>query len=206
VGAVLSGPEGTFTFPPRAAGIYFLEVASLGYGSTERQPIELIAGETLSLRIELLPDPILLDPIVASSARALYNRGTIAGALARRGILPAVGGRRVVIESDVEMWGAVDVSGILRWFPPPSGCRALTSVSRAGQVRTCGCIIVQWIGHPVQQLELADWYLSLSPRTLAAVEYYRNWIDAPADLKGFPMYVDDPYPCAVVALWPQVGE
>jgi hypothetical protein len=204
LGTVLSGQDGSFTFPTRTAGAYILEITRIGYVTVGPQPLEITAGETLNFRVELLQAPVLLDAITASGARQLYNEGSVIGALARREVLPEVGSRRVVVPTDVEMLNAMDVSDVLQWFPPPRGCRALTDLAQVGQARSCGCTIVHWNGHPVQHPETADYYLTLNPGVLQAVEYYRYWLDAPSDLKDYPLYIDFPDPCAVVALWPRV--
>ncbi len=60
---------GRFRFTAPGPGIYRLKVDRLGYTSGEEGPMALTAGDTLDVTVSLLPDPILLDTLLATVPR-----------------------------------------------------------------------------------------------------------------------------------------
>lgn len=204
-----SAQDGTFTLNARSGGSFQISAERIGYLPMIPQGVEIGMSELVLVRLELARVPVMLAPITVTGVRRdPRNDASLEGALARRELFPGIGTRRVVVRSDPEMRNAMVVADAVQWFPLRRGCRSATSVRQRSQAQTCGCTIVHWNGMVVNDSDIAAFYLeTLTTEAMEAVEYYRSWIDAPPELKDFPHYVPnhDPYPCAVIALWPRVS-
>jgi len=199
--------DGTFTLNARGGATFQVSAERLGYLPMSPQDIVIGGSELVLVRLELSRSPVELAPIMVTGVRRdPRNDASLEGALVRRDLFPSVGTRRVVVRTDPEMRNAMVVSEVLQWFPTARGCRSATSVRQRSRPQVCGCTIVHWNGTLVGIAQTAEFYVnSLTTEAMEAVEYYRSWLDAPPELKDFPYYVRDPYPCAVVALWPRVS-
>lgn len=201
-----SDQYGTFALIVPVAGTYRIVASRLGYQPLAPQEVAVQRADLLLVTLQMSRSPISLAPITVTGVmRDPRHDATIEGAITRRRLFPAIGSRRVVLPTDPEMANAMVVTQVLRWFPPPRGCGATTDLAQSAA--NCGCMIVHWNGYVVQDSSTATFYLEeAGANSIGAVEYYRYWIDAPMDLKGFPSYITEPDLCAVVALWPPVGQ
>lgn len=60
-----TGPDGAFTLRAPAAGRYVLRIERIGYATTETEPLELPAGQTVQRGVRAAPGRIVLQGIVA---------------------------------------------------------------------------------------------------------------------------------------------
>jgi len=186
VARLTTGEPGGFLLTARNPGPHRIRAIRLGYGPFESQPIPLERLELTELEIQLARSPIALEPLTITGVRRdPFHDATFEGAMNRYLQFPSVGPRRVVLQSDAPMAGATRIRDVLRWFPS----------SRR-------CLIVFWAGRVVLSQIGAEMWLDDHPGHVEAIEYYRNWFDAPLGLRDAPPYIRDPYGCSILALWP----
>lgn len=186
VARAVSSDSGSFHLLARKPGRYRIEARHPTYQLAVTDVLD-VGRETLVVELALSTGAIALDSLVVTARRRDIRRdATWDGFLARREIFPPAGGRRAVSREDPEMQSAMRVSDVLTWFiARPDRCR-----------------IVWWNGTPIHSPFMADELLDGSAAHFGGVEYYRSWSDAPMGLRDIPAYISDPWPCAVIVLWP----
>jgi len=184
-----SARDGGFRLAARNQGPHSLEVTRPGFEPVTGEVLQL-ALEVLEVEVRLSRAPIELAPIIVTGRRRdARHDASFEGALARHQIFPRVGTRRVVLREDTEFRSAMVVADVLRWFPARRGCTIVYSNGVLARSE-------EWV---------ADLLNRVSTETVEAVEFYRQWGDAPLELKDVPPYVSSPTECSVVALWPRVS-
>jgi len=119
VGATLVDSAGRYMVEFPSAGRHYLAAEAFGYQTAVSPPIDLPAGIHFELDIELLPDPIALDPFEVSVRNEELEqwvtlRGHEANPAARMGYR-SIQGRRIV-EARAK---ARDNTDFLRWLYVP---------------------------------------------------------------------------------------
>jgi hypothetical protein len=149
----------------------------LGF-ETRDTVLELRRGDEVSLTVSLGDTVVELDPIAVVVRRGrLDPRASVPGLYARRATLPRVGSNRVFVRGDPEFESVSSVGQLLdRWL-------------QIGSIPRNRCVvwfvngIAQWSGParspPVD--EAAIYVRGMSPTSLEGLEYYRDFISAPAE-------------------------
>ncbi len=90
---VLTGPDGSFLLERLPPGVHRLEAGRIGYGTDQRE-VSLAAGEEVLLRIALVEEAVLMDPLMVVGTRSAQAR-----ALQEKMLAPNV--REIVVADDV---------------------------------------------------------------------------------------------------------
>jgi hypothetical protein len=181
-----TGAAGEFVLVAASAGAYLLGAALAGYQSLPPVTVVVGAEEEVELAVRLSRTVVLLEPLtVTARRRDTRHDATFEGALTRHAQFPHFGPRRVVMRDDVELRSSMHFSDVFNFFPP-----------------TRNCLILYWNGALVQSEEMATQWLQAPAVYLDAVEFYRNYSDAPQAYRRFPAYIQQPLQCSVAAMWP----
>lgn len=108
--AGVTDDDGWFDSPLLAAASFTLQVEALGFRPASR-PVELQAGRLVEIRVELVPEPLELDPVVVVSARR--SRLEAAGFYERR----RAGQGYTLTRAEFESRNPSRVSDIFRLVP-----------------------------------------------------------------------------------------
>lgn len=107
---VRSDSTGYFTFPPVPPGRYSLHVEQIGYRTLD-YPLELGDGTETDLQIQLVPEAVLLEPVVAVASRR--TRLSLSGFDERR----RSGLGHYITRADIDAEEALHTTTLLRHVP-----------------------------------------------------------------------------------------
>lgn len=176
--------SGAFAVRVPEAGWYTLRATSLGYEPSDSTMVEVERwSEQIEVLIRLATSPIQLEGItVVARGLELRHRATFGGFVERHRDALDVGSSRLFASEDPEMRTAFDVGDVLEWVNVAEKCTV---------IHVDGRVAPSW----------ADFVDIVTVKTLAGVEYYRSFHDAPLELR------DGGPPCmraldwSVIALW-----
>ena len=186
--------QGDFVLSGVPVGTQRLEVRHLGYAPLS-YVVEVSAGLTTEVEIGMVPDPVEMDPIVATVMRV--RRLEIKGFYDRRhwGELAGTGTFYTAEDDDrrrpVEISHMIaDESGIrLQCNARRTDCRLVNTRQSSGV--TGACTLSFYVdGLPTRGIPLDD---VVRPSEIAGIEIYRGLASGPAE---FP-----PSRCGLVAVW-----
>lgn len=213
VSAVAADEEGRFFLPTDLAGEVVLEAAALGYATTRSQPVDLMTGDTLTVEIRILPDAILMAPLLVTGnsnlGRNLFDRrrsdwgkGVFLGPEEIEAMELHHPGDVFRGRNDMQLrWG---------WGRTESG--ASGPIPRVRTFRGSGCLkymVDRSAVRPPPWLESANpWTVypldGLRPQDIRAVEIYRYVGEAPPDIRRHATWGDGPM-CGLVVIWTWAG-
>lgn len=194
---VLTDGEGRFRLEARAGGPHTLEVDRLGYQLQRTDAFEVASEGVTPKDVRLVNRAIELDEIrVRAYPGQLIHEGSMAGVLARRARSPSVGSNRVLVRGDPDLDHAVSIADLL-----PGRIRPSSTYS--GRRGWCGYLYVD--GWETNHLG-ADYkamILSLPPREVRAIEFYRDLTSVPMSIR--PMEERGDFGrlrrCGLLAVW-----
>ncbi|UCC24722.1 MAG: carboxypeptidase-like regulatory domain-containing protein [Gemmatimonadales bacterium] len=213
LGAVVSDAEGRFFLATTYAGALVLEVTSLGYRTARSQPLELQAGDTLSVEFRILPDAILMEPLLITSRSSLgrnafrrrqeeWGRGIFLGPEKIQAMELRHAGDVFRDQDKVRVrWG---------WGRTESGTSG--PVPRVDTYLGSGCIKYMVDRMPVRpprwQENANPWTVfpldGLQPSDIRAVEIYRYVGEAPPEIRRHATWGDGAL-CGLVVFWTWAG-
>lgn len=206
----MTSASGRFGFDVTVGGDYVLQAERLGLATYTSDPMRLTLGEPVEFRLTLEAEPVLLEPLVVTSAvRPWWEL------LQPPGLWPFFdrmerygreGRGRFFTRREVERWRGIPVARSLSSVLPylrasmgsagefflqgPGGCTPLVFINGSfanTEIRT-------WSG--VVRIPLSQMIDSYS---LVAVESYRGMSQAPSELQVLRSGVD--LNCPIVSLW-----
>lgn len=176
---------GEFLLVAARAGNYALSAEHQGYAPLSAITLELGMDEAVEVAVRLSRGVIAIEPLVVTARRRDARQvATVEGARTRYELFPTHGMRRVVMRGDVELRSAVNARDVFDFFPPRRDC-----------------LILYWNGALVREPETVGFWMTSPAVYLEALEFYRNYLDAPLGYRGVPPYVTSPHSCSVMALW-----
>jgi hypothetical protein len=183
--------DGRFRFPGMAPAAYRLHLTMIGYETLER-PVELLAGLDVSIRVELVPDALELEPIFVVQTRRIPP-GMHAFEERRR-----MGFGTFFTRDDIEYHNPVRLTDLLQRVP---GVRTQSMSGRWGnEVFMTGNCRPLFILDGMRVLNI-DEYGGLDelilPHQVEAVEVYRG-VAIPVEFGNTS--------CGVVAVWTRRSE
>jgi hypothetical protein len=182
-----SDADGAFLLVARAPGEYRLEASHPTYAAMTPVPVTIGEDERVSVDLRMARAVVPLEPLTVTGRRQdPLQAATFEGAMARRGEFPMVGPRRVMVREDPELLSSMYVSDVLKFMMPARRC-----------------LIVYYNGNVVRSQEWVSDWLQSSAYRLDAMEFYRNYHDAPAAMRILPGYIGNPSNCSLIALWPE---
>jgi hypothetical protein len=174
--SVQTDADGWFTLRAPRSGEFLLRTRALGYAERPADSVRVEPREMLEVQVELARQAIALEPITVTGRREDPRHApTFEGFLARRVEARPVGPDRVVLRSDPQMYAAMTVADVMRWFR-----------------RSRGCLVLFLEGQPAR-MSRAD-LLDMSASFLEGVEFYHDGMTAPAPYRSSAG-------CSVLAVW-----
>ena len=216
-GVTATDEAGRFFLATERSGEILLEVQALGYQTVTSNPVQLVAGDTLVVEIRVLPDAILLEPLVvterSNQGRNLFRRrqeewgeGIFIGPEELAKIEMRHPGDIFRKQDDVLMrwgWGRLESgqSGAIpniRTFRG-SGCLRYMVDLVPVQPPPWLASANPWAVYPLDQLQ---------PGEIRAVEIYRYVGEVPPEIRNHAMRGVDPNDdrlCGLVVIWTWAG-
>jgi hypothetical protein len=180
---------------------YRIEATHIAY---ERAATTLRIGaeELMVIDLRVARGVVQLDPLtITARARDPRHDATYEGLYARRSDFPRVGGRRVVLHTDLEMRVSRVVDVIGRMNPRYRRRPAVVTIGGDLEAERLGCTVVFWDGRMIGTRLLSEILLeSTSISELEGIEYYDGTVYAPAVFRDQPSYAWG-FRCPIVALW-----
>lgn len=179
--SALSDSLGAFRLNPGQAGMYRLRVRHLAFKGFDSAPLEVGAGETVSVLVRLSATAIPLDPVLVT----VRTRNSRLAEFEERRLTHSAG--RFLAREDIERRNATRVTELLRGLPgvqvsetrARGGSRARYLLRVRGASASCEpAIFID--GLAVRQLPESTIDEMLSPATLDGVEIYTSSAGAPA--------------------------
>jgi hypothetical protein len=162
VARTFSDSTGSFFVVLRDPGDYLLGVSLLGFRSVDSVRVRVGPKEAVDVTIRMDVSPVRLDPLTINARRAdPRHLATYEGFYARRELAKPIGPSRVLVRSDPEMVNAGTINDVLLWLPPAR------------------CVAYYINGH------LTESFADISVPFLEGIEFYRDHLDAPLDMRGF---------------------
>jgi len=197
IATTLTDEHGAFVLRAREHGLHILEADRLGYRVQRSEPFDVAAEGVTGRDVRLVARALEMDAIVVESYPGqLLHDGTIAGVYARRARSPSVGGNRVLVRGDPDFDGAPSIGDLL-----PDAIRpAPLWRSRAAW---CGYLYVDGRETAFFGGEYKALFLSMSPRDVEAIEYYRDLTSAPIAIRPMesPGDMGRVRRCGILAVW-----
>lgn len=211
--AVAADGSGRFFLPTGLTGELALEVSALGYTTARSTPVEMEFQDTLAVEFRILPDAILLEPLLVTG-RSSQGRNIFA----RR---EREWGRGIFLDPDdiaaLELRHAGDVfrgqeKVWLSWGQGRSKSGGVITVPRVKTYLGSGCLKYMVDRVPVRPPpwdEDADpWTLfpldGLHPEDIQGVEIYRYVGEAPPEIRRHATWEDFRL-CGLVVFWTRAG-
>jgi hypothetical protein len=190
-----SGSDGGFTLIAPTPGTYRLWAQKPGYRLLVSPALELRKGDDLTVTLRLLPDTIVLRPVVvtATNRRPTGRLGGFYERMQRR-----IAGT-FITRDQIEQRHAIQVSDLLQTIP---GLQLVPS-SRgfSFDVRTIeGCrpqVYLDGVPYPLLAGETIDDVVS--PTQLEGIEVYRHAAEVPVEFQR------PDSSCGAIVLWTRVG-
>ena len=213
VTAVAADDDGRFFLSADVTGEVLLEAAALGYATARSQPVDLLAGDTLTVEIRILPDAILMAPLLVTGNSNL-GRNLFARRQSEWGKGVFLGPDEIAAmelrhPGDVFL-GRNDMRVRWRWGRTLSG-----STGPLPDVRTyrgSGCLQYMVDRTPVRlpgtrRVQRDPWTIfpldGLQPEDIRAVEIYRYVGEAPPDIRRHATWGEEM--CGLVVIWTWAG-
>lgn len=177
----LTDSAGRFQLNVPGAGAYRLRVRHLAYATFDSAPLDVGAGETVSVEVRLAATAIPLEPLIVT----VRTRNARLAEFEERRLTHASG--RFLTRDDIERRGAARTSDLLRGLPgvqvietkARGGSRARNMLRVRGSSASCEpAIFID--GVSVRQLTESTIDEMLSPASLDGVEVYTTSAGAPA--------------------------
>jgi hypothetical protein len=193
-----SDAAGRFTIHPPAAGAWVLTVRRIGFTTIVSDPLQLQAGDWVTVDVILATDAIALDPIVVTARRSIrspdvqrfYDRRDLA---ARSGI------GHFIVRDEIERLSPQRPTDLLRGMP---GLRVVRGQSGRGEgIRMAsGCIPAIYVdGMPLNRMQRTDSVDDfVAVLDLEGIEIYRGATSRVAQYH-------DPTGCGLILVWTRGG-
>jgi len=200
----LTGDDGYFFIDLDAWGTYQLEAERIGYRTTTSQPFLVEPADTLTVDFRVLPDAVLLNPILVTARSnrgrdAFYRRmeGWSQGIFITPAMVDSIQPRHPaeVLRKQPDVW--------LSWTwgrNPDTGAAGPIPNIHTYRGRT-GCVTYMIDGRPVWRPRWAtgpawlDWPLNtLEGKEIVAVEVYRSLSEVPDELRNYTEEVYNGHP------------
>lgn len=214
VSAVAADDEGSFFLPTELVGEVVLEAAALGYATARSQAVELMSGDTLTVEIRVLPDAILMAPLLVTGnsnlgrnlferRRSEWGKGVFLGP-------EQIAAMELRHPADV-FRDRNDMRIRWRWGRTLSGATGPLPDIRT--YRGSGCLKYMVDRTPVRlpgsrSAQPDPWTIfpldGLQPEDIRAVEIYRYVGEAPPEIRRHATW-DDEAMCGLVVIWTWVG-
>jgi hypothetical protein len=210
--SVTTDSAGRFFLPVPLPGFYRLEAQRLGYALTESQPVEVETGLTLTVEFRILPDAILMQPLLVTArsdqGRSIFERRRTEwgrGVFLTPEMVDSINPRHhpaEVFRGRDDMW--------LSWGTARLESGTWGTVPRMKTYLGSGCIDYMVDRVPVRTLmgDPGGWSSypldGLLPQDIVAVELYRYVGEAPPEIRRFAMQRDFAM-CGLVVLWTHAG-
>lgn len=193
----VSDARGAFALNAVRSGLHLLRVQHIAYG-TVLWPVDVPAGRTLDVRIELAPDPIELEPLVVTAVRS--RRLEHEGFYERRTWGERVGIGHFLTAEQIMQSNPYRVSSVMNSVP---GVRVECRGGRDCFVRMAGSqcshstlyldgFEFQLMGEPIDRFVL--------PHDIAGIEIYRGMGELAAEFAD-PRSIR----CGAVVIWTRGG-
>lgn len=189
--------HGRFALTGIPAGDHRLEVSMLGYAGLGI-PVTVTRGLTTEVQVGLVPDPLELEPLVATAVRP--RRLEVGGFYERKYYGELLSGGTFFTLEDIDRRRPHRITHMLADAPgirlrcPGSGARCWVESSRASQGFTPGgCRLRAFLdGSPVPVFDLDTLVL---PVEVAGIEVYQGASELPPEFGGYDAR------CGVVVIW-----
>lgn len=190
--------HGRFALTGIPAGNHRLEVSMLGYAGLGI-PVTVTRGLTTEVQVGLVPDPLELEPLVATAVRP--RRLEVGGFYDRKYFGELIGGGTYFTVEDIDRRRPLRVSHMLADAPgirlrcPGSGFRDCWVESRraSGGFTPGGCVLSAYLdGSPIPVRELDTLVL---PVEVAGIEVYQGASELPPEFGGYDAR------CGAVVIW-----
>lgn len=211
--AVASDAEGGFLLSTSATGTLTLEVSGLGYRTARSQRLEVESGDTLTVEFRILPDAILMEPLLVTSRSSLgrnlfrrrqedWGRGIFLGPERIQAMELRHPGDVFRNQDEVRVrWG---------WGRTESG--ASGPIPRVQTYLGSGCVKYMVDRTPVRPPKWKEnanpWTVfpldGLQPGDIRAVEIYRYVGEAPPEIRRHATWGDGAL-CGLVVFWTWAG-
>lgn len=205
--------DGRFVLPVPLPGFYRLEARRLGYALTESQLVEVETGLTLTVEFRILPDAILMAPLLVTArsdqGRSIFERRRREWG---RGVFmtPAMVDSINPRNHPAEVFRGRD-DMFLSWATAPVASGHHSLIPRMRTFKGWGCLEYMVDKVPVRRRPLdpaplwATYPLDgLRPDDIVAVELYRYAGEAPPELRRFATRRDTAM-CGLVVFWTRAG-
>lgn len=199
---VLTESDGSFRLSGVPAGMQTIEVALLGY-SPFSLPVEVLGGESLNIKVLLLPNAVTTLAPVEVHGDSAYTPPPIKGFEARR----ARGGGTYFDRNEIAAMQPRQVTDVLRRVSGlridsfGSGNVVQMGRNQAGMGNRLCPAVFYMNGSPFPLTEQASINTFVAPEELVAVEVYNGASQIPQQFNS-GMYNTR---CGVVALWTRNG-
>jgi hypothetical protein len=205
---VTTDDQGRFRMPVPLPGFYRLAADRIGYVPTESQMVEVETGVILTVEFRILPDAILMEPILVTARsdqgrsifedrRQEWGRGIYLTPAMVDSINPRLHPAEV-FRGQEDVW--------LSWGTGRLDSGAWAMVPRIKTYRGDGCL--QYMVDRVPVRPGPGWTAfpldGLLPQDIVAVEIYRYVGEAPPELRRFAT-AGDMSMCGLVVLWTHAG-
>lgn len=188
--------RGLFSLDDVPAGMTNIAVRHLGYAPLS-YGVLVSPDVTTEIEIGLVPDPVEMEPLVATTTRS--RRLEIKGFYERRQWGERLGAGIFLTAEDIDRWRPSEISSLIAFEAGVQrecsggtrGCRLISRRVSRGFTRG-GCAMTVWldgfkVGSSVDEL--------VRPVEVAAVEIYKGAASIPAEFTGFDSR------CGVIAIW-----
>lgn len=180
--AAESDRQGRFRLSGVPVGEHEIEVRHIGYARL-RHAVSVTSGLTTEAEIGLVPEPVELEPLVATATRS--RRLEIKGFYERRHWGELLGLGTFITAADIERWPSSRVDQVVT--------NRVVGISRGLFNRRTGCVMQTYLdGMRVPVGELRHLVL---PIEVAGIEVYKGPASLPAEFGGSGSR------CGVIAIW-----
>jgi hypothetical protein len=184
LGTATTDDRGFFFLTVSESGSYQLEARRLGYATTLSQPFEVTPGDTVTVRFEVSPDAIPLEPlvVVARTSRGMYRfldhmEAWGQGIFLTPVMIDSIAPRHYadVFRNQEDVWLS------WRWGELSTGSYGLLPSIRTFRGRGCITYMVNRT-----RIGSGNWFVleHLDPKSIVAVEIYRFPGELPPDMRN----------------------
>lgn len=185
VARAATDPSGGFSLDVSRGGRYRMSVTRLGYAPLASAYVEMASHESVEVILRLSTEPVALEPLVVTARGvAVRHRATWDGFVRRYQDRQPVGGVRLALREDPELFPLTTVEEWLRDVRLGGGCT---------RILMDGIWLDGWEGIEARDTPA----LSLSTQMVDGVEYYRRPLDAPLEYREHM----DGRPCGILVIW-----